>query len=113
MNTKNLPTDKNGNVYYGPTTYEAAVSQIDEGATPEKVAEMMAGAGYTGIAAKIRSEYGCSYRIAFVMADGEWDVVAEFRARDDNSANAYAEENYSDKEWFVLNSTGKNINCGE
>ena len=68
MNTKNISTDKNGNTYYGPTTYEAAVSQIDEGATPETVAEMMAGAGYTGIAAKIRSEYGSKSKVVLSIS---------------------------------------------
>jgi len=63
MTTKNLPTDKNGNVYYGPTTFKAAVSAIDDGATPKTVADIMAGAGYTGIAAKIRSEYGIKPKI--------------------------------------------------
>ena len=62
MTTKILPTDKNGNVYYGPTTYEAAMTQIDEGRTPESVASMMADAGYAQIAAKIRSEYVPPYR---------------------------------------------------
>lgn len=54
-----------------------------------------------------------SYRIAFVMADGEWDIVEEFRASNDDAANAYAEEHYAGKEWFVLDNTGKNINSGE
>jgi hypothetical protein len=63
MNTQILPTDKNGNTYYGPTTFKAAVSAIDDGAMPKTVAEMMAGAGYTGIAAKIRSEYGITPKI--------------------------------------------------
>ena len=53
------------------------------------------------------------YRIAFPMESGEWDVVETFNAASDDAANAYAEENYSDKEWFVLNATGKNINGGE
>ena len=60
MTTKILPTDKNGNTYYGPTTYEAAVAQIEEGRTPESMASMMSDAGYAVIASKIRSEYGCS-----------------------------------------------------
>ena len=58
MTTKNLPTDKNGNVYYGPTTYKAAVAQINEGREPDDVARMMADAGYAKIAAKITEKYG-------------------------------------------------------
>lgn len=53
------------------------------------------------------------YRVAFVMGSGEWDVVETFTAAGDDAANAYAEEIYADKEWFVLNASGKNINGGE
>lgn len=53
------------------------------------------------------------YRIAFPMESGEWDVVEQFTAASDDAANEYAEESYSDKEWFVLNASGKNINGGE
>ena len=60
-----------------------------------------------------RSPQMLEYQIAFVMADGEWDEVETFMAANDDAANEYAEENYSDKEWFVLNSSGKNINGGE
>lgn len=47
------------------------------------------------------------------MESGEWDVVEEFRVANDDAANEYAEEHYADKEWFVLDNTGKNINGGE
>ena len=55
------------------------------------------------------------YRIAFVRADGEFDVVERFMAIDDDAANAYAESHYStsNDEWFVLDDTGRNINGGE
>jgi ribosome modulation factor len=53
------------------------------------------------------------YRIAFPMESGEWDVVEEFSAASDNAANEYAEKNYADKEWFVLDANGKNINGGD
>ena len=53
------------------------------------------------------------YRIAFTMESGEWDVVEEFTAASDDCANRYAKEKYSDKEWFVLDASGKNINGGE
>lgn len=52
------------------------------------------------------------YRIAFPMESGEWDVVDTFTAASDDAANGYAEKNYPDKEWFVLNAAGKNINGG-
>jgi hypothetical protein len=53
------------------------------------------------------------YRIAFPMESGEWDVVETFTAESSDDANAYAEANYSDSEWFVLDASGKNINGGE
>ena len=52
------------------------------------------------------------YRIAYPMADGEWDIVDRFSAVDDDGANAYAAEHYDGDEWFVLDSTGRNINGG-
>jgi len=52
------------------------------------------------------------YRIAFVRESGEWDVVSSFRAADDAAANAYAETEYGQQEWYVLDSTGRNINGG-
>jgi hypothetical protein len=62
---------------------------------------------------------GREYRIAFVRADGEFDVVDRFMAVDDAGANAYAETYYSNRlspsndEWFVLDRDGRNINGGE
>ena len=54
-----------------------------------------------------------SYRIAFVKADGDFDVFETFVADGDGEANAYAEENYEGREWYVLDSAGKNINGGQ
>lgn len=56
---------------------------------------------------------GREYRIAFVREDGEFDVVDRFMALDDAGANAYAEQYYAGQEWFVLDSTGRNINGGD
>jgi hypothetical protein len=53
---------------------------------------------------------GREYRIAFVRADGEFDVVDRFMAVDDAAANAYAEQHYADREWYVLDADGQNIN---
>ena len=55
----------------------------------------------------------CAYFIAYAMTSGEWDIVDSFAATDDADANAYAEQHYTGDEWFVLDSTGKNINGGE
>ena len=55
---------------------------------------------------------GSEYRIAFVLADGEFDVVDRFMAVDDAGANAYAETYYAGQEWFVLDRDGRNINGG-
>lgn len=50
------------------------------------------------------------YRIAFVKADGSWDIVESFREAGDAAANEYAERNYADRDWYVLNAAGQNIN---
>lgn len=50
------------------------------------------------------------YRIAFVKADGSWDVVESFSEHSDADANEYAERHYADKEWYVLDAGGNNIN---
>lgn len=57
MATKTLPTDKHGQVYYGPKTYAAAEQQIKEGRPAQEVADMLDAAGYTGLARRIRAEY--------------------------------------------------------
>jgi hypothetical protein len=55
---------------------------------------------------------GHRYCVAFVKADGTFDRVDRFRAASDAEANAYAEERYADREWFVLDAGGRNINGG-
>ena len=56
---------------------------------------------------------GREYRIAYACANGEWDVVDRFMAMNDDGANAYAEKYYTGDEWYVLDSTGRNINGGD
>ena len=51
-----------------------------------------------------------NYKIAFVKADGSWDVVESFVEASDATANEYAERNYADREWYVLDASGNNIN---
>lgn len=71
--TTTLPTDKHGNVYYGPRTYAAASEMIDaisdslryqyELPTTEaarRIAGVMDAAGYTGVARRIRKEWEVS-----------------------------------------------------
>ena len=55
---------------------------------------------------------GREYRVAYAMGNGEWDVVDRFMAVDDDAANAYAEAYFHGDEWYVLDSTGRNINGG-
>jgi len=55
---------------------------------------------------------GYAYSVAVVRADGEWDIVDRFSAVDDAGANAYAAEHYDGDEWFVLDSSSRNINGG-
>lgn len=53
------------------------------------------------------------YQIAFVLeATGEFEVVETFHAADDQAANDYAEYEYGDRPWYVLDSSGRNINGG-
>jgi len=62
---------------------------------------------------------GHDYNVAFLRADGEFEVVERFLALNDADANAYAEANYSNRlspsndEWYVLDGSGRNINGGE
>ena len=60
------PTDRNGDVYYGPKSFAAAREQINflvsqEEGTPQEVADgiatMMEKAGYKFAAAKVRNFY--------------------------------------------------------
>lgn len=53
---------------------------------------------------------GSEYRVAFTREDGEFDVVERFMALDDDAANAYAEQHYSGRDWYVLDRDGQNIN---
>ena len=55
---------------------------------------------------------GREYRVAYAMGNGEWDVVDRFMAVDDDAANAYAEANFNADEWYLLDDTGRTINCG-
>ncbi len=52
-----------------------------------------------------------NYKIAFMLeATGDFEIVEEFEATSDEEANAYAEQYYGDREWYVLNEYGENIN---
>jgi hypothetical protein len=51
-----------------------------------------------------------TYYIAEVLNTGDWGIIEAFAAEDDNAANAYAEENYGDIEWYVLDQDQDNIN---
>ena len=56
---------------------------------------------------------GREYRVAFMReSDGTFEVVDRFMAIDDAGANAYAETYYADREWYVLDADGNNINGG-
>lgn len=56
-NTQIIPTDKYGNVYYGPTTFAKAEEQIQDGRPADETADMLEDAGYIGIARRIRKAY--------------------------------------------------------
>lgn len=59
----------------------------------------------------LQSQFERSYHIAFVTANGDFDIVEEFVAYSDEYANEYAESEYSGQDWYVLDAeTGENIN---
>lgn len=51
-----------------------------------------------------------TYHVAVVRESGEWDIIDTFTAADDDSANAYAEQNHDGIEWYVLDDNRRNIN---
>jgi hypothetical protein len=56
-------------------------------------------------------QYERTYQVAFVTESGDFDVVEEFTAYSDEWANEYADLEYPDQEWFVLDAeSGENIN---
>jgi hypothetical protein len=62
--------------------------------------------------ARMNETYSHAYEIG--VYDGynldQWHVLASIRAADDAAANAYAAEHYGDREWYVLDASGENIN---
>ena len=57
----------------------------------------------------MNEEYTRAYDIAVTDGDG-WHILESIRVADDAAANAYAEQNHADQEWYVLNANGDNIN---
>jgi hypothetical protein len=52
------------------------------------------------------------YKIAFMLGStGGFEVVETFSASGNNAANAYAEEHYAGRDWYVLDFGGENINA--
>lgn len=62
--------------------------------------------------AKAMDDTARNYSLAFVKADGSFDIVETFAASSNEAANEWAENHYADKEWYVLDNTGRNINGG-
>lgn len=54
-----------------------------------------------------------SYRVAVADINGDWEILEEFEAFDDDEANAYAEQHHAGVEWYVLDDGGDNINDAE
>jgi len=57
----------------------------------------------------LNEQYTKGYEIAVPDGDG-WHILDSIRVADDAAANAYAEQNHADQEWYVLNANGDNIN---
>ena len=53
------------------------------------------------------------YRVAFMKeSDGSFEVVELFEADSNKEANNYAEENYQNEPWYILDKNYDNINGG-
>jgi hypothetical protein len=50
-----------------------------------------------------------TYYIAEVLNTGEFGVIEEFEAIDDDDATNFAEKNYGHIEWYILDRDGNNI----
>jgi hypothetical protein len=55
--TQTIPTDKRGNVYYGPKTLSEAIDHIYAGRSAKEVEGMLRKAGYTGVADRVRAKF--------------------------------------------------------
>lgn len=57
--TRIIPTDRNGNPYYGPKTYAQAQAVLAESDSPlaDEVVKIMNRAGYHGAAQRIANDY--------------------------------------------------------
>lgn len=59
-----------------------------------------------------------TYKLAFALESGDFDVVSEFQARNNDSANHKAafltkrDHPARVDDWYVLNEEGENINAG-
>jgi hypothetical protein len=52
------------------------------------------------------------YKIAFMLGStGGFEVVETFSSSGNDAANAYAEEHYAGRDWYVLDFGGENINA--
>ena len=52
------------------------------------------------------------YKIAFMLGStGDFEIVETFSASGNDAANAYAEEHYAGRDWYVLDFGGENINA--
>jgi len=54
------------------------------------------------------------YHVAVVESEstGGWHVLETFTESNNSRAESYAETNYSDYEWYILDEQMKNINGG-
>jgi len=52
-----------------------------------------------------------NYSLAFEGPGNQtWDIVENFTAANNAAANDWAEENYPESDWYVLDENGENIN---
>jgi len=52
-----------------------------------------------------------NYSLAFEGPGNQtWDIVENFTAANNAAANDWAEENYPESDWYILDENGENIN---
>ena len=51
------------------------------------------------------------YHIASMLeSTGDWEIMEQFEADSNQAANAYADQEYQGRPWYVLDSNMENIN---
>jgi ribosome modulation factor len=101
MTTRNLPTDKNGNVYHGARTYAEACKMIDDGAKPAKMVDILRTAGFDGVADRVAKDYAGSIELDAIEASDAYNTGYEASTQGEpRTANPYATGTWDSNAWL-------------